>query len=101
QICTNGAIIAESLGATEVDDLKLQNTYSGREAIRDAIEVCCDPEVFASNVRRMRAAAETDVDFALNMLPFVSRFSGRTGVDLMTQVLDRFFRDGDRSRFGF
>jgi hypothetical protein len=98
--CTNGAIVAETIGATTVDDLELQDTYSGRQAIRDAVEVCVDPKVFASNVGKMRSSAAADVDFALNLMPLATRFAGHANRDMLAQVLDRFFRDEDRSRFG-
>jgi hypothetical protein len=99
-VCTNGAIIAETLGATEVDDVELQDVYSGRQAVRDAVEDCSGPEVFASTVRRMRSAAAAEVDLALNLMPLATRFAGFGNGDVLTQILDRFFRDGDRSQFG-
>jgi hypothetical protein len=99
-VCTNGAILAETLGATAVDELRLQDTYSGRQAVREAVEACSDPEVFASNVRRMQSAAAADVDVALNLMPLAARFAGPGRGDVTTLVLDRFFRDGDPSRFG-
>jgi hypothetical protein len=99
-VCTNGAIIAETLGAATVDDSELLDVYSGRQAVRDAVEACGDPDVFATNVRRMQSAATAEVDMALNLMPLVARFAGFGRGNLLAQVMDRFFRDGDDSQFG-
>src|SRR5262245_9023520 len=34
-VCTNGAILAETVGATAVDEECLRDSYSGREAVRE------------------------------------------------------------------
>ncbi len=99
-VCQNGAIVAQTLETRHLADLHLLETDYALESVREGIEACCDKEVFADCVGRMRAATETEADLALNMLPLLARFTGPGNSDLLARIMDQFFRDGDRSRFG-
>jgi hypothetical protein len=98
-VCRNGAIVAETLEARSLEDLHELEAETALQAIRDGIEACCAPEVFLGTVRKMRAACEVQADLALNLLPLLSRLPSGNA-ELLTQIADQFFREGDSSRFG-
>jgi hypothetical protein len=99
-VCRNGAIAAEAIEARFLGNLHQQEPESALETIRQGIAVCSEQEVFRANVRKMRSACEREADMALNLLPFLSRLSAQDRDGLLSQILDRFFRDGDPSQFG-
>jgi hypothetical protein len=99
-VCRNGAIVAETLEARSLDDLHEQEPETALQAVRDGIEACCAPEVFLGTVRKMRAACEVQADLALNLLPMLSRISPGGHAELLTRIMDQFFRAGDSSQFG-
>jgi hypothetical protein len=100
QVCRNGAILAESLAARSLEDLDVLEPETAVERIREGIATCSAPEVFRDNVRRMRTACERQADMALNLLPFLSRFSASIGPELLSRIMEQFFHEGDRSQFG-
>ncbi len=99
-VCRNGAIMAQTLEARSLGDLPLQDPETARQSIREGVGACCAEEVFADTVRRVRTACETAADLAITLLPLLSRFSGSGNAGLASQIMDQFFREGDRSQFG-
>lgn len=100
-VCRNGAIIAETIESRSLGNLHQQEPDSAVQSIRESIEACCAPAVFRDTVRKMRTACEVQVDLALNLLPLFSRLSTiRSNAGLASQILDRFFQEGDQSQFG-
>jgi hypothetical protein len=100
QVCRNGAIVAQALETRYVADLQLYDDDEARHVIRQGVEECSAEEVFAEGVQQMRSAAASQVELALMMLPLMARISGLNGANLSAEIIERFFREGDRSRFG-
>ncbi len=100
QVCRNGAIIAQTLESRSVVDFQLQDAETARQAIREGVMACCAEEVFSGAIGSMRIGCQTQVDLAIALLPLASRLSGSGRASMVLQIMDRFFRDGDRSRFG-
>lgn len=100
QVCRNGAIVAETVASRFIEDLDLQEPETALDAIREGVAACCEPEVFLNNVRKMRTACEIQIDAALTLMPLLSRLSSGGNFDVLSQILGRFFLDGDQSRFG-
>jgi hypothetical protein len=100
QVCRNGAIMAQTLGSRLLRDLHEQEPETVLETVREAIVACCEPDIFHDAVSRMRKAGDSQIDMALNLLPFLSRLPKGAGATLIAPILERFFRDGDRSQFG-
>ncbi len=48
----------------------------------------------------MRTACEVQANLALNLLPLLTRFAASTGPEVLSRVMDQFFREEDRSQFG-
>ena len=46
----------------------------GKEMLREAIAKCAEEHVFAGSMRRLRTAANTDVDELLNLMPHLAHF---------------------------
>jgi hypothetical protein len=99
-VCRNGAIIAETLEARTIEDLPAQEPDAALRFIREGVEACCAREVFLGNIRKVRTVCATEVDLALTMLPLLSRLSARVNDGLLSQIMERFFHEGDRSPFG-
>lgn len=99
-VCRNGAIMAQALETRLVVDLHMQEPDEARQAIREAVGACCDEGVFTEAVGRMRNSYASDIDLALNLLPLISQLLVRAGAEVASKIMDHFFRDGDRSRFG-
>jgi hypothetical protein len=100
KVCRSGAIIAESLAARSLGDLHERDPEIVVRCVREGTAACCAPEVFLDTVRKMRTACERQVDLALNLLPVLSRLSPSTSTELLSQIMDQFFREGDQSQFG-
>ena len=100
QVCRNGAIMAETLEARSLENLREYDPEVAVECIREGIGACCAREVFRNTVRKMRTACETRADAALNMLPLLSRLSALGNVGLVSQIMRQFFHEGDESQFG-
>lgn len=100
QVCRNGAIVAETIASRLIEDLDLQEPETARDAVREGVAACCEPEVFSNNVRKMRTACEIQVDIALALMPMLSRFASGGNLGVVSQIMNQFLRDGDQSRFG-
>ena len=100
QVCRNGAIVAQALETRHIADLELYDADEARHVIQQGVEECSAEEVFAEGVQQMRSATATSVELALMMMPLMARIGELSGTNLSAEIIDRFFRDGDRSRFG-
>lgn len=100
QVCRNGAIIAETLESRFLADLDQCEPEEAMESIREAIQACIARDVFVSTVRKMRTASEMQADAALAFLPLLSQLASWADVDLLSGILEQFFRAPDRSQFG-
>ncbi len=97
-VCKNGAIMAHAIEGRQIQHIQCWDPQLATISIREGIEACCTPEVFADNVSRIRSGCGTDIDMVLNLAPLLARYGADNKI--FAQVLDRFFRDGDRSRYG-
>jgi hypothetical protein len=100
QVCGNGAIVAEALQTRHLTGLLLRNTDEAVAAIREAVGACCAEEAFATAAGQMRLAREVEADLALNLMPLLARLPSTAANQILRQVMDRFFAEGDQSRFG-
>ncbi len=100
EVCRNGAIMAHSLQAHRLVLSDDETPEEAASAIREAIGACCLDEVFANSVKEIRSSVVADVDLALTLLPYLSRLSGGSSNDIVALMLERFFGDGNSSRFG-
>jgi len=99
-VCSNGAIMAHALQTQHLTELDQQDPDDADAALREAIQACCVAEAFATSVREFRTATETQADLALNLSSVFSRLRLPNGSDLLRHILDQFFAEPDRSRFG-
>jgi len=98
-VCRNGAITAEAIGATIIEDLRLLDPHTTIQSIREGIEICLAREVFSENVQKMRKTTQSEADLVLNLLPFFSRNSPLASTDVLRRIMDRFFAEKDQSQF--
>ena len=99
-VCSNGAIMAHAIQTQHLTDLDLRDSWDVETVLRDAIQACCAEEAFATSVREFRSATEVQADLALNLLSALSRLSLPNTSGLLRQIMDQFFREPDRTRFG-
>jgi hypothetical protein len=99
-VCRNGAIVASTLESRLIVDLEEQDEESVLQLVREGVEACCTPELFSENMRNIRTSAEVQADVDLNMLPLLSWLSAHRHLELISQIMDRFTREKDQSRFG-
>lgn len=99
-VCRNGAIVAQTLASRSLEELHLQEPEIARQCIREGVVACCADEVFSKAVRRMRSAGQAETDLAISQLPMFLRLSRTPHAELLSQIIDRFFDEGDRSQFG-
>ena len=99
-VCRNGAIIAETQGSRALSDIHQQKPDKVELYVREGIGACCAQEEFVNIIRKTRSACDVQADLALSLMPLLSRLSAGANGELLTQIMDRFFRDADRSQFG-
>jgi hypothetical protein len=100
QVCRNGAIAAHAVETRHLADLGSLPADEADEAVRQAVQACCAPEAFVTSTGEIRAAVGSDIDVVLTMLPFLSRLNRPGQTSIVQEIMGRFFREGDRSRFG-
>jgi hypothetical protein len=107
QVCSNGAIAAQALEGRRLERVEGLEVAAPsydvavvRTDLRLAVRACASPEAFATTTGQMRAATETEADFTLNLLPFLSQLPAGMAQHWLPRILHRFTRDGDRSTFG-
>jgi len=99
-VCRNGAIMAQTITSRRVTAHFAWDEDEAVTNVREAVRACCADEVFTSSSRQIRSAREVEADQALHLLPLLTRMRGAVGMQLMQEILKRFFDDGDRTRFG-
>jgi hypothetical protein len=72
----------------------------GTAMLREAVAECAAEHVFTSSMRRVRTAANSGVDHLLNLMPHLVHFQGSGMQQFVAEILDRFWSDGDHTRFG-
>ena len=100
-VCQNGAIRAQTLESRSFLELHLLDPDTALRSIRENIGACCGEELFKDSVQRMRVASNSEADFALSLLPHLSRLRSTNVPKLFSQIVEQFFKDADRSQFGF
>src|SRR5262249_37537066 len=104
QVCSNGAIRAHALQSLRIerDNLAPREASEVEAGLREAIRACCADDVFEGGVREARSSIDSRVDFALNMMPMLSRLLRHDAApELITRIFDLFADSRDGSRFSF
>jgi hypothetical protein len=99
-VCRNGAIMAHAIQTRHVEVHEFATPQECIEAVREAIQACCDEEAFTGSVAEIRTAVQTPADIALNMLPMLSRLPTAQASHLFGSIAERFFQEGEQTRFG-
>src|SRR5262249_5901033 len=100
QVCRNGAIAAHAVQTRHLADLGSLPAGEADEAVRQAVQECCAPEAFVTATGEIRAAVGSEIDAVLTMLPFLARLNRPGQSPVMQEIMGRFLRESDRSRFG-
>jgi len=87
-VCGNGAIVAQTLEERPIAEPYLRAPEAVLQAVRAAVEACCNEEIFSSAVGAMRTARDLRAtDMLLNVLPMLSHLSD----GVQSYMLSRFF----------
>jgi hypothetical protein len=96
QVCSNGAIMAQSLQTRHITDLELLGPDQVLPQVREAIQQCAAPAVFHRGAGQMRGAQEVAADVGITLISSLGRVSPITA----SQILRFLFESQDRSVFG-
>jgi hypothetical protein len=100
-VCRNGAIVARTVGTRHLVGMDFGDPAHAIQAVREAVASCCEPDVFADTVGRVRRTAdELTCDLELSVLPMLARLSTGAHRNLLVEVMTRMTRVGDLTRFG-
>ena len=99
-VCTNGAIMAHAIQTRHVTDLDRLTPEQADRAVREALRACCADDAFSSAAEAMRSAQEVEADFALNLMPLLSRLPKHTASDVFRSIMGQFFQERDSSGYG-
>jgi len=99
-VCSNGAIMAQAVASRRVRAVFEWEQEEAVANVREAVRACCAPEVFTASAQQIRSIRDAEVDLALNVLPMLSRMPANMGARFLQQIVQRFFDDGDQTRFG-
>jgi len=99
-VCKNGAIMAQAVASRHVRAVFEWDQEEAVADVREAVRACCAPEVFGASSQQIRSVRDAEVDLALNVLPMLSRMPANMGGRFVQQIVQRFFAEGDQSRFG-
>ena len=99
-VCKNGAIMAHATEGREIPNLDSVPAFEAVSLVGEAVESCCDRNAFATAAEQMRTAAQQPIDAILSMMPFLARASS-LAPEFANQIFEQFFRENDRTRYGF
>ncbi len=103
QVCTNGMIRAQAVGACTILASEFEweaDQAAATRRIEEAIEACAAPEVFAESTRALRATVDVELDIVLALMPMLRGLPQDLAAGMLEQITRRFRADRDRSYFG-
>lgn len=101
QVCSNGAILAQSLESSRIEDISLLTPDETAQSVREAVRACCLENRFARVAAGIRSASRREADVLLSLMPLLARLgSSLDASQIVMDILDRFSKDADRSQFG-
>lgn len=101
QVCTNGAIVAQSLESRHIRIATVPTEEDVAWELRAAIRDCSTEEVFAGSIEQVRSTVDRGADFAIAMMSFLGRMAGSQNDHVVTDIVARFFESGDPTAFGW
>jgi hypothetical protein len=100
QVCSNGAILAQSLQSWQIEDIEPLGADHAIASLREAVRSCGDRQTFVEPFQAIRSASQQKADLVLNLMHMLSRLGDGVSQHYATHIIDRFLKDADRSRFG-
>jgi len=103
QVCSNGAIRAHARQSLHLEraEFSTGTAEEVEQALREAIRECCSEEAFARGVEEIQVSMNSKIDFALTMMPLLSRFfQAGASQQVFFAIMERFFEGRDQSPFG-
>lgn len=99
KVCSNGAIMAHSLESLHVEYSEFATEDDVIRELQGAIAACCEEGVFVAAVKNVRASVNVGVDYALNLMPLLSRMPDAASVEIIMQIIRQFSSGQVQSRF--
>lgn len=100
QVCRNGAIMAQALQTLHLTELDCCVPEDALREIRRAVQACSERDCFVDSVEQMRSSVHDPANEAINMLAALSHLPRGISGPVVQQVLERYFRVEEPSRFG-
>jgi hypothetical protein len=98
-VCSNGAVMAQTLAARHLTDLFDRTPDEAAEVLHEAVAACGADEAFAAALGHVRAAVDSEIDLALTLMPMLARLPRSAAPHLLSQIMRHLFRDGRRTRY--
>jgi hypothetical protein len=99
-VCKNGAIRAQATESRVIVNADFADPDESESELREAIRCCCAPEAFAASIAEMRtAAADTQIDMLLALVPFLTGLSLPSSRQIVANLLDQIDRRPSGSRY--
>ena len=99
-VCKNGAIMAQAVASRRVSAVFEWDEEQAVADVREAVRACCVPEVFTTSSQQIRSLRDAEADLAIHLLPMITRMRGSLAPRFVQQIMERFFDDGNPTRFG-
>jgi hypothetical protein len=104
QVCSNGAIMAQTIQSCHIKFAEYQAEYEFADAVRHAVRECSAEEAFAKATEQIKSANDIQVNAALTLLPMMSRYLSNPQMAegmmrAFRSILQRFLGDSNQSRF--
>ena len=104
EVCRNGAIMARTIDTRRIQRVEFDaSSFAVSDVlseVREVVRECSDPAVFSAVVDRLRSAAETNTDLALQLLPMLARFPHSDAANILGDIIGEYTSEGDDSVFG-
>lgn len=96
EVCSNGAVWAQSLQSHYVMDLDERSPDEVLPELREAIQTCASAEAFAQAAHQMRSAKHVSLSATRSMVSILHSLPP----SIVAQVMRMFFAEGDKTAFG-
>ena len=98
KICDNGQVVSMTIASQEVDRQFTEASWV-EVKLRDAIDYCSQPKLFASNVFSISRAMTRSLDRDINLLSFFRQHLKGVSDQLVERIISRLFQE-DATEYG-
>lgn len=99
-VCTNGTVMGRPLGTEVIERIDEKAPEVVEASLREAIHSCCREGVFEESFEKIKRSDSRIVDYALSLLPFMTRVPEERRTELFQTLMRRIEGEGDGTAYG-